>query len=97
MKLRTTGFECFYHFVIHRAKAYPKVWPAIVEESLSRHFYIIDEFPNLLGCNLFKYRFVCFFATKIEKVFISTKYFGKKVGIIRNFNILPQAYISSRI
>lgn len=58
MKLRTTGFECFYHFVIHRAKAYPKAWPAIVEESLSRHFLLIDEFPNLLGCNLFKYHLV---------------------------------------
>lgn len=75
MKLRTTGFECFYHFVIHRAKAYPKAWPAIVEENLSRHFLLIDEFPNLLGCNLFKYHFVCFFAAKIEKVLLPSKFF----------------------
>ena len=74
MKLRVEGFECPSLFVIRLAT---KGRHAIDERSLSRHFSLFDEFPNLTDTAL------SFRSTKIvlmadiskQILFFSPKYF----------------------
>ena len=78
MKLRVEGFECPSLFVIRLTT---KGRHAIDERSLSRHFSLFDEFPNLTDT-----AFGFFFRkANIGSIRETSKDLGRKMGFAADF------------
>jgi hypothetical protein len=76
MKLRVEGFESPFLFVIRLTT---KGRHAIDERSVSRHFSLFDEFPNLTDTALF------FYKANIDNIHDTAKEFDRNLGVISFF------------